>query len=82
MSSFASLLLEAEATDLSDSLCEVGVMIILTHLVEGGLNKFVFWALEMRTFVKAIPVFLEIAHMNRDTHVHTNYPVVRVDTAP
>lgn len=49
-------------------LCEVGVMIILPHLAEGGLNEFVFWALEMGAFMKAIPAFLEVAHMNR-THM-------------
>lgn len=57
-------------------------MIILPHLAEGGLNEFVFWALEMGAFMKAIPAFLEVAHMNRDTYVHTNYSVVRVDAAP
>lgn len=41
MPSSASLSLDAEATDLCDALCKVGVMIILPHLVDRGLNEFV-----------------------------------------
>lgn len=41
MPSSGSLSLEAEATDLCDALCKVGVMIILPHLVDGGLTVFI-----------------------------------------
>lgn len=81
MPTSASLPLEAEASHLSH-LCKVEVVIIWPHLAKGGLDELMCQAPEIQTFPKAIPPFLEPTRIReRDTHVHTNYPVLSVSTA-